>query len=137
MSSAPFCNVSVATPPADPLAPEGFQTIPQTATLQQAIRIMNSNFQRFIQQVNNGRQGNQGRPGSQGQPGSPGSSKKGNWSLAPSPQPTKKVRIYQKLDDGTVNKDNFVDVLRVTSTRIINKVTNETITIPGVQDTSQ
>jgi hypothetical protein len=119
----------VAKPPADPLAPEGFQLIPQNATLQQAIQIMNHNFQRFLQRPFNGSQGQRGQQGQQGQ-----NAQKGNWVLDPTPEPTKKVRIYQKLDDGTKNKDNFVDVLRVTSTRLKNKVTGEIMTIPGVHD---
>lgn len=47
-SGAPFCNVSVATPKADPQKPLGLQQIPRGATNQQIINITNNNFNQLI-----------------------------------------------------------------------------------------
>lgn len=41
---APFCNIAIATPPADPKAPLGLQQIPKGANLQQITNIVNNNF---------------------------------------------------------------------------------------------
>jgi hypothetical protein len=48
MSSAPYCNVSVATPKADPQKPLGLQQIPRGATNEQIINITNNNFNQLI-----------------------------------------------------------------------------------------
>lgn len=46
MANAPYCNVSIATPAGDPKKPgSGIQAIPNGATIQQIIRIINNNFQ--------------------------------------------------------------------------------------------
>lgn len=44
MASASYCNVSIATPAADPQKPIGLTPIPSNSSLQNAIRIINNNF---------------------------------------------------------------------------------------------
>lgn len=48
MATAPYCNVTVATPPAHPGSPKGIQHVPPNATLQQITNIVNNNFQQLI-----------------------------------------------------------------------------------------
>lgn len=48
MATAPYCNVSVARPPADPTKAKGISPIPPGATLQQLIRIVNNNFTNLV-----------------------------------------------------------------------------------------
>lgn len=45
MSTAPYCNVTVATPKGKPVSPKGIQHIPPNATNQQITNIVNNNFQ--------------------------------------------------------------------------------------------
>lgn len=45
MATAPYCNVEVATPNANPGSPKGIARIPPGANLQQVINIINNNFQ--------------------------------------------------------------------------------------------
>lgn len=48
MANAPFCNVEIARPPGKPQSPTGLTPIPANASLQQAIRIINNNFNQLI-----------------------------------------------------------------------------------------
>lgn len=48
MANAPYCNVTVATPPAKPASPKGIQPIPPNATQQQMVNIINNNFNQLI-----------------------------------------------------------------------------------------
>lgn len=48
MATVPYCNVTVATPPARPRSPRGIQTIPPSANLQQIINTVNYNFNQLI-----------------------------------------------------------------------------------------
>lgn len=47
-NGAPFCNISIATPKADPQKPVGLQQIPRGATNQQIINITNNNFNQLV-----------------------------------------------------------------------------------------
>ena len=42
--TAPYCNVAIATPPADPAKPKPIQMIPPGSSIQNAIHIINNNF---------------------------------------------------------------------------------------------
>ena len=44
MANAPYCNITIATPAANPGSPVGLQHIPQNSTLQQMINYVNNNF---------------------------------------------------------------------------------------------
>lgn len=48
MADAPYCNVDIASPKADPHKVGGLQLIPKGATLQQAITIINNNFNNIM-----------------------------------------------------------------------------------------
>lgn len=45
MTTTPFCNATVATPPGDPKSPKGTSRLPSNATLTQLINMINNNFQ--------------------------------------------------------------------------------------------
>lgn len=45
---APFCNVSIATPKADPQKPLGLRQIPPGANNTQIINIVNNNFNQLV-----------------------------------------------------------------------------------------
>ncbi len=108
--AAPQCDISPKLPPANPGAAKGFRTIPTSATLPQAIRIINENFLRMspFNSFNFFGGGSAGA-GSAGRPGQ--NAKEGNWTQKSIV--TQKVRVFQTNADGTINRDNFVDVVRV------------------------
>lgn len=43
-NQAPYCNVTIAQPPADPSSAKGLQRIPPGATIHQITNIVNQNF---------------------------------------------------------------------------------------------
>src|ERR1019366_635887 len=133
--AAPFCNISVATPPAAPLPGLGMRTIPSGATLPQAIQIMNQNMRTLFNGFNgfngyNGFNGASGMPGPSGQAGAAGKEGKGpgksNWTQSAPVSATK--RIFNQQDTS-----QFVDIVQATSITLTNKTTGEVmvITAPG------
>ncbi len=52
-SVAPVCNISISTPPGQPIKTTALQTIPTNATTQQIINVMNNNIRTLNQQILN------------------------------------------------------------------------------------
>jgi hypothetical protein len=107
--AAPQCDLTQPSPIPDPQSPQGFQLIPTGATLPQAVRIINNNFLRLapINTFNNNSQ--RGAPGSPGRAGK--NATEGNWTQKNIV--TQRVRVYHIDPDGTVDKTQFIDFVRV------------------------
>lgn len=90
MANAPYCNVTVATPPGKPVSSKGLQQIPPTATQQQAYQIINNNFSQLI---------------------------KGNYTENKSARQTQIVRIFDPSDSSVyVDVSQIVNVQFVNQT---------------------
>ena len=120
MANAPYCNITVATPASDPAPATGMRTIPNGASLQQAIQIMNQNF-RVLFNGFNGSNGLNGFNGLNGQPG-----KKAKW------QQSSPISVTRRIFDQN-NPNNYIDVVQVQSVTVTNETTGDVITIsaPG------
>ena len=128
---APYCNITVATPASDPAPATGMRTIPNGASLQQAIQIMNQNFRVLFNGFNgsnglNGFNGLNGQPGPGGPPGTGSSGKKAKW------QQSSPISVTRRIFDQN-NPNNYIDVVQVQSVTVTNETTGDVITIsaPG------
>jgi hypothetical protein len=123
MASAPQCNLTQPIPVGNPASAKGFKVIPTGASLPQVIRILNENFQRLSPFNSfNFFGGNSSSPGAAGKPGK--NAQEGNWTQKSIV--TQKVRVYQMKTDGTINKQNYVDVLRVNNLTMQDHTTGAT-----------
>lgn len=122
---APFCNVEVAKVPGNPGdakrrgagAGTAVKNIPAGATLQQAIRIMNENFQQIINNFGPSfpTPANP-NPFNQNQNVSPG---KQDWN-----EVTRKVAVVRVFNES--DRTQFVDVEQINGLTMKNKKTGET-----------
>jgi hypothetical protein len=107
------------------------RTIPNGASLQQAIQIMNQNFRVLFNGFNgsnglNGFNGLNGQPGPGGPPGTGSSGKKAKW------QQSSPISVTRRIFDQN-NPNNYIDVVQVQSVTVTNETTGDVITIsaPG------
>ncbi len=113
MAAAPFCDLTVPIPPGNPTKPKGFQTIPPGATPAQMIRIINYNFNLLAPGGGSTINVTNTRNTPNTTNSSPGPTKLDNWTEVPGSRVTQKVRVYHQAADGSIDKTQFIDFIRI------------------------
>lgn len=126
MADTPFCNVSIATPPANPEAAR-LAAIPVATDLNSAIHAINMLTAVIRQVIRPTKIDNGAKPRptnvSRGGDSKKNKDKQGRWNEVT--RSTKKVKVFMKDSSGQDDPDTFVEFERMDSLTMKDSVTSE------------